>query len=167
MEKTVFLSIGAEFIHGGHIAIIEKAAELGELTVGVLSDEVLMRYKGYPILTYEERCKVVSHIKGVSKVIKKDSLGYEKVIEELRPDYVVHSDRWRSRTKERIQQVLKKYGGELIEFPYTEKNEYEIFDMRTSRMRHMPEARRENCGERFSFLTDHCGFWRHITGSRG
>ncbi len=142
MEKTVFLSIGAEFIHGGHIAIIEKAAELGELTVGVLSDEVLMRYKGYPILTYEERCKVVSHIKGVSKVIKKDSLGYEKVIEELRPDYVVHSDRWRSRTKERIQQVLKKYGGELIEFPYTEKNEYEIFDMRTSRMRHMPEARR-------------------------
>ena len=142
MEKTVFLSIGAEFIHGGHIAIIEKAAEWGELTVGVLSDEVLMRYKGYPILTYEERCKVVSHIKGVSKVIKKDSLGYEKVIEELRPDYVVHSDRWRSRTKERIQQVLKKYGGELIEFPYTEKNEYEIFDMRTSRMRHMPEARR-------------------------
>ena len=29
--KKVFLSIGADFIHGGHIAIIKKAAELGEI----------------------------------------------------------------------------------------------------------------------------------------
>lgn len=93
MAKTVFMSIGAEFIHGGHIAIIEKAAELGELIVGVLSDEVIMSYRGYPVLTLEERCNIVSHIKGVSRVIRQDTLSYDKVIEELRPDYVVHGDR--------------------------------------------------------------------------
>lgn len=142
MRKTVFLSMGAEFIHGGHVAIIEKAAELGELTVGVLSDEAIMSYRGYPILTFEERCEVITHIKGVAKVVKKDSLGYEKIIDELRPDYVVHSDRWRGKTKEKIEGLLSQYGGELVEFPYTERSEYEVFDMRSSQLRHMPEVRR-------------------------
>lgn len=142
MRKTVLLSMGAEFIHGGHVAIIEKAAELGELTVGVLSDEAIMSYRGYPILTFEERCEVISHIKGVAKVVKKDSLGYEKIIDELRPDYVVHSDRWRGKTKEKIEGLLSQYGGELVEFPYTERSEYEVFDMRSSQLRHMPEVRR-------------------------
>lgn len=142
MRKTVFLSMGAEFIHGGHVAIIEKAAELGELTVGVLSDEAIMSYRGYPILTFEERCEVISHIKGVAKVVKKDSLGYDKIINELHPDYVVHSDRWRGKTKEKIERLLAQYGGELVEFPYTERSEYEVFDMRSAQLRHMPEIRR-------------------------
>ncbi|MBP3487054.1 MAG: phosphoenolpyruvate mutase [Roseburia sp.] len=142
MAKTVFLSIGAEFIHGGHIAIIEKAAELGELTVGVLSDEVIMSYRGYPILTFEERCSIISHIKGVAKVVKKDSLSYEKVISELRPDYVVHSDRWRGKSREKVEKLLQQYGGELVEFPYTDKSEYEIFDRQADQLRYMPEVRR-------------------------
>ena len=142
MAKTAFLSIGAEFIHGGHLAIIEKAAALGELTVGVLSDEAIMSYRGYPILTFEERCNVIRHIKGVSKVVKKDSLSYEKVIRELRPDYVVHSDRWRGKTKEKIEALLQQYGGELVEFPYTDKSEYEVFDRQVEQLRYMPEVRR-------------------------
>ena len=142
MAKSVFLSIGAEFIHGGHIAIIEKAAQLGELTVGVLSDEAFMSYRGYPVLTFEERCNIVSHIKGVSKVVKKDALTYDKIIEELRPDYVVHSDRWRKKSKEKVQKLLDQYGGEIVEFPYTDKSEYEIFDRQTEQYRHIPEIRR-------------------------
>lgn len=142
MAKTVFLSIGAEFIHGGHVAIIEKAAALGELTVGVLSDEAIMLYRGYPVLTFEERCKVISQMKGVSRVIKKDSLSYEKVIRELRPDYVVHGNRWRGKTKEKIEALLQQYGGELVEFPYTEKSEYEVFDRQADQLRYMPEVRR-------------------------
>ena len=101
--KKVFLSIGAEFIHGGHITIIEKASKLGELTVGVLSDEAIMSYKGYPVLTYEERAKVVGSIKGVSHIIKKESLGYDKVIADLKPDYVVHSDRWSEKTRDKVK----------------------------------------------------------------
>lgn len=142
MNKKVFLSIGAEFIHGGHIDIIRKAAELGELTVGILADEVMMSYRGYPILTFDERCKIVENIKGVDKVIKKDSLNYERIIKEIRPDYVVHGNRWRGNTKKKLLELLEPYGGELIEFPYTEKKEYEFFDMRLEEMRFMPEIRR-------------------------
>lgn len=142
MNKTVFLSIGAEFIHGGHIAIIDRAAKLGELTVGVLSDEAIMSYRGYPILTYEERCRVISHLNGVSHIVKKETLGYEKVIKELKPDYVVHGDRWNRNSKQKVLELLEQYGGELVEFPYTEELEYSIFDSRVKQMRYMPEIRR-------------------------
>lgn len=37
-KKTVFMSIGTDVIHGGHMEIIHRAAQLGELTVGVLTD---------------------------------------------------------------------------------------------------------------------------------
>lgn len=140
--KKVFLSIGAEFIHGGHISIIEKAAALGKLTVGVLSDEAIMSYRGYPILTYEERCKVISHIKGVENVIKKDTLSYESVIKQLQPDIVVHSDQWRGNSRERLLKLLDEYGVKLVEFPYSENKEYEFFDKRADQLKYMPEIRR-------------------------
>ena len=43
-KKTVFMSIGADVIHGGHMEIIHQAAGLGELTVGVLTDEVVASF---------------------------------------------------------------------------------------------------------------------------
>ena len=67
-KKTVFMSIGADVIHGGHMEIIHKAAQLGELTVGVLTDEVVASYKRHPLLTCEERMKVVAGLKEMSCV---------------------------------------------------------------------------------------------------
>lgn len=142
MGKKVFLSMGVDFIHGGHIAIIQKAAELGELTVGVLSDEAIMSYRGYPILSYEERVKIIVNIKGVHRVVKKDSLYYEKIIKQERPDIVVHGDLWSGKTREELLESLAKYGGELVEFPYSVNKEYEIFDMRLKEYGNVPEVRR-------------------------
>ena len=45
--------MSTDVIHGGHINIIQKAADLGELTVGVLSDETVASYKRYPLLSCE------------------------------------------------------------------------------------------------------------------
>ena len=38
-KKTVFMSIGADVIHGGHIEIIHRAAELGELMADTKQEE--------------------------------------------------------------------------------------------------------------------------------
>ena len=40
-DKKVFMCMSTDVIHGGHIEIIKRAAELGELTVGVLTDEIV------------------------------------------------------------------------------------------------------------------------------
>lgn len=142
MKKKVYLSVGADFIHGGHIEIIQKASRLGSLTVGVLSDEAIVSYRGYPILTFEERCRVIEQMKGVDAVVKKDTLSYETIIKELRPDYVVHGDRWRGNSKENLLKLLSRYGGELVEFPYSSKKEYELLEIHQTQMQNMPEMRR-------------------------
>ena len=140
--KKVFLSIGADFIHGGHIAIIKEAAKLGELTVGVLTDEAIMSGRPYPILSFEERVEIVGNIAGVSRVIPKNSLSYEEIIKTEHPDIVVHGDRWKGKVREELLDLLDKYGGELVEFPYTYKTEYQMYERRREAIRHMPDMRR-------------------------
>ena len=47
-----------------------KAAELGDLTVGVLTDDVITSsFRRFPLLRFEERVKVLDNIKGVKRVI--------------------------------------------------------------------------------------------------
>ena len=86
-KKTVFMSIGTDVIHGGHMEIIHRAAQLGELTVGVLTDEVVASYKRHPLLSCEERMKIVAGLKGVAHVIEQDGLGYAAPLRALRPWY--------------------------------------------------------------------------------
>ena len=144
--KNVFMSMSTDVIHGGHINIIRKAAELGELTVGVLSDETVASYKRYPLLSCEERMKIVSAMQGVAHVVKQDGLSYRDVIRELKPDIVVHGDDWRTGIQQPIReetvQLLSEYGGELVEFPYTVNVEYDKLEANAWLQLAMPDMRR-------------------------
>ena len=94
--KQVYLAMSADIIHHGHINVIKKASELGEVTVGILTDEVIASYKRFPLLTLEERKAIIENIKGVSRVVAQETLDYTPNLLKLRPDYVVHGDDWRS-----------------------------------------------------------------------
>ena len=145
-QKKVFMSMSTDVIHGGHINIIQKAAELGELTVGVLSDETVASYKRYPLLSCDERMKIVSAIQGVSRVVRQEGLSYRDVILQLKPDIVVHGDDWRTGIQQPIReetvQLLSKYGGELVEFPYTVNEEYDKIEANARSQLAMPDVRR-------------------------
>ena len=146
MAKQVFLSMSTDVVHGGHINIIEKAAELGEVTVGVLSDAVVASYKRYPLLSCEERMKIAASIRGVSHVVRQDALSYRDIIPKLKPDYVVHGDDWRVGVQKTIREecieLLKKFGGELVELPYTANQEYDRLEASARQELAMPDFRR-------------------------
>ena len=74
--------------------VIKKAAELGEVTVGILCDECVAIYEKYPIIPLVERMKIISAIKGVEHVVEQKSIYYDDNLLELRPDYVIHGDNW-------------------------------------------------------------------------
>ncbi|KAE9634979.1 phosphoenolpyruvate mutase [Defluviitalea raffinosedens] len=122
--KTVYLAMSADIIHNGHINVIQEASKLGEVIVGVLTDEVIASYKRFPLLPYEQRKIIIENIKGVKKVIPQKTLDYEENLVALKPDYVVHGDDWKAGPQKQIRQkvieILKKWGGELIEVKYTE-----------------------------------------------
>ena len=144
--KKVFMSMSTDVIHGGHINMINKAASLGELTVGVLSDETVASYKRYPLLSCEERMKIASAIQGVAHVVKQEGLSYRGIIAELHPDVIVHGDDWRTGVQQPIREetikLLKEFGGELVEFPYTVNPEYDKIEANARSQLSMPDMRR-------------------------
>lgn len=144
--STVYLSMSTDIIHGGHMNIIEKAAELGELTVGVLTDDVVASYKRFPLLSYDERVKIIQSIKGVARVISQDTLSYKKNLEELKPDYLVHGDNWKEGFQRAIREeaieVLASYGGILKEFPYSSDAQYQRLEDASRDRLSIPDVRR-------------------------
>lgn len=121
--KTVYCGMSADLIHHGHLNIIHEAMKLGEVTVGVLTDEAIASYKRLPYLTYEQRAEIVSNIKGVSRVVPQTTLDYVPNLENFRPDYVVHGDDWltgvQQETRQRVIDCISKWGGKVVDIPYT------------------------------------------------
>lgn len=123
-ESTVYVGMSADLIHPGHINILQRAAELGQVTVGLLTDAAIASYKRLPHMTFEQRRAVVESLKGVARVVPQETLDYVPNLELLKPDYVVHGDDWRSgvqqNTRQRVIDALAEWGGRLVEVPYTQ-----------------------------------------------
>jgi phosphoenolpyruvate phosphomutase / 2-hydroxyethylphosphonate cytidylyltransferase len=121
--KIVYVGMSADLIHPGHLNIINTARQLGEVTVGLLTDEAIASYKRLPFLSYEQRKMIVENIKGVTQVIPQETLDYVPNLRTLRPDYVVHGDDWRTgvqkETRARVIEILSEWGGRLVEPTYT------------------------------------------------
>ena len=122
-NKTVYIAMSADVIHSGHINVIEEGAKYGDVIIGLLTDEAIATYKRLPILDYETRKKIFENIKNVSKVVEQNTLDYTDNLKKLKPDYVVHGDDWKQGVqtliREKVIEVLKEWGGKLIEVPYT------------------------------------------------
>lgn len=143
--KKVYVCLSTDVLHGGHINIIREAGRLGEVMVGLLSDEAIIDYKHYPLLSYGERREIVEHIKGVSAVVEQNELSYAANLRKYRPDIVIHGDNWKTGIQAPIRaeviEVLKEYGGELVEIPYSTDENYRLLEETMSRLS-IPDIRR-------------------------
>ena len=145
--KQIYTCFCTDVIHEGHLNIINKALEYGELTVGVLSDKAMICYNRFPTITMQERIDMVKDIPGVSHVIVQNEVMYDEIVNELKPDYVIHGDNWKSGPEAAIRDNvianLKKYGGELIEVGYTYSDRIRKIDAQITQKLAMPEFRRK------------------------
>lgn len=146
MRKTVYMCVSADMVHSGHIAIIRKASALGRLTVGVLSDEAVASYKRFPLMPFEERKALFESIAGVDRVIEQKTLSYKDVINELKPDFVVHGDNWKEGfqkpVREEVTSLLASYGGQLVEYPYSKDAKYKELEANATAHLSIPDIRR-------------------------
>lgn len=146
-KKKVYVGMSADMIHPGHLNIIREAAKLGSVTVGVLTDTAIASYKRLPYLTYEQRSEIVRSLKGVDCVIPQETLDYIPNLEQLKPDYVVHGDDWKtgiqSKTRERIIECLTKWGGKVIDIPYTQGFSSTAMNERLKEIGTTPEIRQK------------------------
>ena len=145
-ERIVYMCFSTEYIHSGHVAIINKARRLGRLMIGILSDEAVASFKRYPLIPYEERKALFENLAGVERVVEQKSLSYRENLEILKPDYVVHGDDWKEGFQKPIRQevceVLAEYGGKLVEYPYSDSPKYKELDANHRSEASMPDIRR-------------------------
>lgn len=147
-RPLVYMCFSTSIIHGGHIAILKKAQQLGTLVVGVLSDEAIASCKYYPIVPFEERKKLFENLNGIYRVVEQDTWSYRDVICQLKPDFIVHGDDWQQGFQQPLRaevlELLAQPGtpGKLIEFPYSHDEKYAELDNFFLRQSALPDMRR-------------------------
>lgn len=121
--KKVYVGMSADLIHPGHLNIIGEAVKIGKVVVGLLTDQAIASYKRLPYLDFEQRKIIMENIKGVDSVVPQETLDYRPNLRNIKPDFVVHGDDWKEgvqqQTRQQVIDVLKEWGGELVEVPYT------------------------------------------------
>lgn len=147
MGKKVYTCFCTDVIHEGHRNILKRAAEYGDVYVGVLSDEAMVGFNRFPTISLEQRMEIVRETGLVKEVLIQKDVMYDQILAQLKPDYVVHGDNWIQGPevviRENVVNNLKKIGGELVEIPYTYNDNVKRIDDQMKEKLAMPEFRRK------------------------
>lgn len=110
--KRVMVDMSCTLLHHGHIRLLQKAADLGNVIVGLTTDDEIRMKKGYtPELSFDERKEILLAIKYVSDVIPSKWLLDDQYIRKNNIDILVHGD----------DNSNKITACELVIFPRTER----------------------------------------------
>lgn len=87
------VDMSATIIHHGHIRLLKKAFEYGDIIVGLTTDEEILKAKGYtPELDYESRKEILESIKYVNQVVPTNWKIDNQTLEEYDIDFLIHGD---------------------------------------------------------------------------
>ena len=83
--------MSATLIHHGHVRLLQRAADLGTVIVGLTTDEQILLNKGYqPELSYDERKEVLLAFDVVSEVVPTAWLITDEVLDRFNIDVLLH-----------------------------------------------------------------------------
>lgn len=145
---VAYTCFSTDNIHDGHRNIIKEAQKYGdEVVVGVLDDKAMVRFDRFPLADWDERRAMTEAIEGVDRVVVQKDIEYDDILNELKPDFVLHGDNWLSgplrHIRDNVEACLKEIGhGEIIDVPYTYNEAVQLADRRTKEKLAMPEYRR-------------------------
>lgn len=123
-NKKVYFALCADFLHHAHIKQIKQAQSLGNLTLGLLTDEAIASYKRVTVMKYNERKLLLKSIFPYSKIVPHSTHDYTTNIKKLKPDILVHGDDWIDGNQKRIRAIVinlcRKYKIQMVELKYVE-----------------------------------------------
>jgi cytidyltransferase-like protein len=91
--KRVMVDMSATLIHHGHIRLLNRAADIGEVVVGLTSDTEIEAKKGYqPELCFAERREILLAISSVTEVVETPWSITDGVLDKYKIDLLVHGD---------------------------------------------------------------------------
>lgn len=113
----VYIGMSVDVFHHGHVNIITKAREYGDVIVGLLTDEAIAEHKRLPYMSFDERKKILENIVGVSKVVPQNEWDYAVNLLKYRPEFMIHGDDWLEGPlapyRQKAIEALSVYGGKV------------------------------------------------------
>ncbi len=118
-QRVVFTNGCFDLLHRGHIRLLQRARELGDvLIVGLNSDASVRSLKGpsRPVLFQDERAELLSALASVDFVVIFEEADPGRTISALQPDVLVKGADW---AKEEIvgRETVEGRGGEVVTIP--------------------------------------------------
>ena len=112
-----------DLLHVGHLALLEYCFSLGEVAVGVASDEVVSSYKrNGPIIPLAQRMEMLKALRCVSIVRPYYELEYVSACKELHPDIFIIGEDWgRAKHNIDVEKYLKSLDKKIIKVTYNPK----------------------------------------------
>jgi len=91
MKKKILIAGTFDLIHPGHIFLINKASQMGDVYVVVATDKNRERYSGErPIVPEQQRLEVIKNIKNVKDArLGRSDNNTLKTVEEINPDVIL------------------------------------------------------------------------------
>ena len=126
MGLTIYTGGTFDLFHSGHANFLQRCSELGSVVVSLNTDEFITAYKKKPpIMTYEERARVLLSCRYVSRVIPNyGGADSTPAIETVLPDLIVIGSDWARRDYYKqmgfTQDWLDERGIGLVYIPYTD-----------------------------------------------
>jgi len=118
MRKKVYIGGVFDLFHIGHLNLLKRANELGDVYVGVLTDEAASRYKPRPVIPLDERIAIIKAIRYVTDAFPQYDTDptLHGEIQLIEPDILLHGDDW---NQVGGQQYMESRGRRTIFLPYT------------------------------------------------
>ena len=110
-----------DLLHVGHLALLEYCYKLGDVAVGVASDDVVNSYKpNVPVILLAQRMEMLKALRCVSIVRPYYSLEYVSACKELNPDIFIVGEDWgNNKHNIDVETYLKSKGKKIIKVNYS------------------------------------------------
>ena len=115
---------GLPVIVDGHLNILRRAKEQCDyLIVGVSTDELVQKTKNKtPVIPFEDRCEIIAALKFVDEVVPQENKDKIAAYHKYKFDAMFVGDDWKgSELFSKCEAELKKFGTDVVYFPYTKK----------------------------------------------
>lgn len=83
-----------DLVHDEHLYFLNQAARLGDVFVGLGTDTYQQGYKRSPVLTFEERKRVLVQLPQVAGIVAREEVSIVPLLDEVQPDYLVAGVDW-------------------------------------------------------------------------
>ena len=111
-NQRVMVDMSATLIHHGHVRLLKKASEYGDVVVGLTTDAEIVKKKGYkPELSYEHREEILKALGCVFEVVPTPWLIDQSVLDRFNIDVLVHGDDNSNLTPKDQTKVLPRTSG--------------------------------------------------------